>query len=387
MDAETMAPPDRKHIVCVDDDRNVLAGLRRALRPMRARWDAYCTDQPEDAWKQAVEGRADVLVTDVKMPRMSGLELIQRLREHAETSDLPIVVMTGLTEPHLKETALTLGAIDLLTKPVDSRELTARIDSALRMKERLDRLKSSADQCRREADCARREARRMRLQMVCRLGRIAEQHDAETGNHVARVAAASCVIAASLGLSKSVLDALLFAAPLHDIGKIAIPERILTKAGPLDDCEWAVMRRHCEFGAMMLREPSQGMAPLLCLFGDRGDWFSEDDPFMETAAAIALAHHERWDGTGYPYGLRGEAIPLEARIVAVADVFDALLSPRPYKRAFSEEEAMDTMRQAAGTHFDPAIFAAFERTWDAILAVRSRWSDGQTLEDFGSDQP
>jgi len=385
MNAETIASAERKQIVCVDDDRNVLEGLRRALRPMCAHWDTYCTDQPEDAWKQAAAGRADVLVTDVKMPRMSGLELIQRIRAHAETSDLPIVVMTGLTEPHLKERALTLGAIDLLSKPIDSRELTARLESAIRMKERFDRLKSSADQCRREADCARREARRMRLQMVCRLGRIAEHHDAETGNHVARVAAASRVIAASLGLSQSEIDNLLFAAPLHDIGKIAIPESILAKAGPLDDCEWAVMRRHCEFGAMMLREPSQGMTPLLRLFGDHSDWLAETDPLMETAAAIALAHHERWDGAGYPYGLSGEAIPLEARIVAVADVFDALLSPRPYKKAFSEDEAMDAMRRAAGTHFDPVIYAAFERTRDAILAIRNRWADGYTIDDLGSD--
>lgn len=370
----------RKRVVCVDDEPNVLEALRRSLRPMQRRWETFCTNRPEEAWQRVRQGQIDLLLTDVKMPGIDGLELIARVRSHEPTRDLPVVVMTGLNEPGLKEKALMLGAIDLLYKPVDSRELTARIESALRLKERWDRLKADADRLRAEAECARREAFRARWQMVCRLGRIAEHHDPETGNHVARVAAVSCIIAAALGLPKPELEVLLLAAPLHDLGKIAIPERIIAKAGPLSDYEWAIMRRHCEYGAALLREQSAGMAALLDVVGHRHDTLFEPDPFLETAARIAAAHHERWDGSGYPHGLRGEAIPLEARIVAVADVFDALLSPRPYKKPYCETEAMETMRAEAGRHFDPAVFAAFERSIPSVLAARRRWSDGAILD-------
>ena len=222
-----------------------------------------------------------------------------------------------------------------------------------------------------------------RMSVVCRLGMAAEFRDEDTGNHVIRVGCYSRAIAAAMGMPRSFLEMLLLAAPLHDIGKIGIPDSVLLKPGPLTDEEWAVMQRHCEIGECILREQSKVVVPLF-------DWYAVEppamketlenrDPVLEMAASIALTHHEKWDGGGYPRGLQGEAIPLESRIVAVADVFDALTSNRPYRPARPEEEALTIMEATVGSHFDPRVHAAFFRSLPEIRAIRARFADDNVV--------
>ena len=221
------------------------------------------------------------------------------------------------------------------------------------------------------------------MSIVCRLGMAAEFRDEETGNHVIRVGCYSRAIAAEMRMPKSFLETLLLAAPLHDIGKIGIPDKVLLKPGPLDDEEWAVMQRHCEIGECILRERSKAVVPLF-------DWYAVEpgaiktqlanrDPVLEMAATIALTHHEKWDGSGYLQKLAGEAIPLESRIVAVADVFDALTSDRPYRLARPEEEALSIMDGTVGSHFDPRVHAAFVRALPEIRAIRARFADNVSV--------
>ncbi len=204
-----------------------------------------------------------------------------------------------------------------------------------------------------------------RMSIVCRLGMAAEFRDEDTGNHVVRVGCYSRAVAAAMGMPRSFLEMLLLAAPLHDIGKIGVPDSVLLKPGPLSDEEWAVMQRHCEIGECILREESKAVVPSF-------DWYATEsravkealgsrDPMLEMAASVALTHHEKWDGSGYPQGLAGEAIPLESRIVAIADVYDALTSNRPYRAARPEEEALTIIEATVGSHFDPRVHAAFLR--------------------------
>jgi putative two-component system response regulator len=222
-----------------------------------------------------------------------------------------------------------------------------------------------------------------RMSIVCRLGMAAEYRDEETGNHVIRVGCYSRAIAAEMALPKSFLETLLLAAPLHDIGKIGIPDSVLLKPGPLDSRQQAVMRRHCEIGESILRKPSKAVVPFL-------DWYGVElgtvtrqslthDPVLEMAATIALTHHEKWDGSGYPQGLAGTAIPLESRIVALADVFDALTSDRPYRVAWPDAEALAIMECTVGSHFEPKLHAAFLRALPEIRAIRARFADNAAL--------
>ncbi len=367
---------DKKQVVLIDDEPNVLDALRRTLRSQRSAWDMDFMDRPEEAWQRLLDKPCDAVVTDIKMPGLTGLELIERMQATERTREVPVVVLTGLEDRGLKERALDLGASDLLNKPIDGGQLVARLQNVLRLKSHLDALKRHNRMLIEEVGRQSWELRQARMRVVFRLGRVAEHRDAETGNHVVRVGCISHVIGEQLGLPRTFLEQLTLAAPLHDLGKIGVPDRVLLKPGPLTPGEWAVMQRHCAHGEMMLREPFGGTAPLL-------DWFEGDacameasDPMLEMAATIALTHHERWDGSGYPLGLSGCEIPLESRIVAIADVFDALTSQRPYKPACSEAAALELIERKRDSHFDPEIHAAFRRGLDDIRGIRARLADG-----------
>ncbi|RMF86631.1 MAG: response regulator [Planctomycetota bacterium] len=364
----------KKHIMFVDDERPVLDSIARCLRRRRNEWDLDLVQDPEEACDRLAEESYDALVTDLKMPKMDGLELVSKVQEFPHNKNMPVVVLTGMDDDDLKERALESGAFDLLNKPVRSRQLTARIESLLKWKERQDELEQITD--RLNEQIARQQAllARQRLEVVFRLGMVAEHRDTETGNHVVRVACFSRLIAETLGLPPEDQQMLLLASPLHDIGKIAIPDAVLLKSGPLTPGEWTLMQKHCIFGEQILRGRASVMAPLL-------NWYHCEspgdavDPLLDTAAVIALTHHEKWDGTGYPIGLAGEKIPLVSRITAVSDVFDALTSRRPYKQAGTSEAAIDYLRRTSGRHFDPQVVAAFERRFDDIIALKEHIRD------------
>jgi putative two-component system response regulator len=368
----------KKQILIVDDDQRMLDALQRALHRQNNDWDMTFIRRPEEAWESLLQFAYDAVVTDVRMPGISGIELLERIRRTEKTKDVPVVILTGLNDHDLKEKALLCGAVDLMNKPVDTGQLIARIKSVLQMKQHQDELRvanrSLAEQVQQQsADLAQ-----TRMSVICRLGMAAEFRDEDTGNHVVRVACLSRAIAAAMNVPEAFLDSLLLAAPLHDIGKIGIPDSVLLKAGPLTDDEWEIMQRHCEIGACILREQSQLMIPMFnwCAIQPPATKDSPEtrDPVLEMAATIALSHHEKWNGSGYPRGLAGGDIPLEARIVAVADVFDALTSNRPYRPARPEQEALTIMDSTAGTHFDPRVYAAFTQSLPEIRAIRERFS-------------
>ncbi len=357
-----------KHdILFVDDEVRVLESLRRMLHAQRGVWEMTFMSRAEAAWEHLLDQGADAVVMDVKMPGASGLDLLARMQQAERTRDLPVVMLTGLADHDLKRRALELGAADLLSKPVDPAELVARLRSALRLKSCRDELKAHNALLEQKVEERTQELAHSRLDIIWRLGKVAEQRDEYTGNHVVRVGFYSRQIAEALKMSHGFQEMLFLAAPLHDIGKIAVADRVLLKPGPLNDAESAAMRQHCYAGARILKEDalvrnaffSWRAMDSQAVTGSTGCPPEYRNPILEIAATIALTHHERWDGNGYPEGLAGENIPLESRIVAIADVYDSLTSTRPYRIAYPEERAVRIIREGAASHFDPQVHAAF----------------------------
>jgi len=376
----------KKKLLFVDDEPHFLAGIRRMLRTQRDQWDMEFVHSVDAAFARACEGDLDVVVSDIQMPGKDGFDLLRLFAGDPRTEEVPVIILTGNAEEGLKRKALELGAADLLNKPVRAPDLLARLRSTLRLKAYQDEIKAQnavLDLRVRERTV---ELEASRLDILFRLGKAAEFRDEETGNHVLRVGRYCQALARRLDLGEDLAEMLLYTAPLHDIGKIGVPDRVLLKPGKLDADEWALMQRHCEIGASLLLESPAGLESYLA-------WRVRDteaarnplrNPILEHAARIALAHHEKWDGQGYPRGLAGEAIPIEARITAVADVYDALRSDRPYKRAFPEAKAFEIICSEAGTHFDPGVCAAFEAVREAFDAIRAQDTDGAPSE---SDRP
>jgi putative two-component system response regulator len=369
----------KKQILVVDDDQRVLDALRRKLHDQSDDWAMTFVRHPETAWEQLLETAYDAVVTDVKMPGMSGLALLERMRQNDQTKDVPVVLFTGVDDNSLKERALNLGAADLLNKPIETSQLIARLRGVLQAKAYDDDLRTRNTLLMEKVQRQNADLAQSRMSVVCRLGMAAEYRDEDTGNHVIRVGCFSRAVAAAMGMQRSFLEMLLLAAPLHDIGKIGIPDSVLLKPGPLDDEEWTIMQRHCAIGERILREQSKAVVPLF-------DWYATElcamrdsvenrDPVLDMAASVALTHHEKWDGSGYPQKLAGEAIPLESRIVAIADVFDALTSNRPYRPARPEDEALTIIESTAGSHFDPRVYAAFLHSLPEIRVIRARFND------------
>jgi len=373
------ADDERKQILFVDDEPEVLNSLRRILHRERNVWDMTFLDCPHAALAQLLRSDFDAVVTDVQMPGMDGLQLLQRLRQTERTRDVPVVVLTGLADRDLKRKALDLGATDLLNKPVEAEDLVARLRSVLHLKACQDELKCQNELLEQKVRERTRQLEASRLDIIWRLGKAAEFRDEDTGNHILRVGYFSRAIAEALGVERDFADRLFLAAPLHDIGKLGVPDSILLKPGKLTEDEWHIMRQHCEIGAAILQQHSNmGRA-----FQERGGQeFSTareslENPILEMAATVALTHHEKWNGQGYPQGLAEEEIPLVGRIVAISDVYDALTSERPYKPAFSEEKALAIIREGVGQHFDPEVCAAFDLSIERIAAIRNEFSNEQ----------
>ncbi|MHB0956296.1 MAG: HD-GYP domain-containing protein [Pirellulaceae bacterium] len=369
----------KKQILFVDDEQPVLDALRRMLRSHRNAWEITCVDRAQVAWELLLENRFDALVSDMKMPGMSGLELLARVRQTEETKDLPVIMLTSLSSRELKRQALDLGAADLLNKPVDPEDLVSRIRAVLRLKSCQDELKAHNELLEQRVHERTLDLFHARLDIIWRLGKAAEHRDDATGNHVVRVGCSSRVIAERLGMDRDFVETLFLAAPLHDIGKIGIPDAILLKRGELTPEQWMVMKEHCHLGARILREDSQVKTAFWEWRGLSGQTDGEmrNNPVLEMGAAIALMHHEKWDGTGYPQGLSGEEIPVAACIVAISDVFDAMTSKRPYKARYLEDQALQIIRDGAGTHFAPDIYAAFVNALPEIQSIRQRFADDE----------
>ena len=368
-------------ILFVDDEPNVLSSYQRMLRSHRAMWEMEYVSSPLEAWQRIQDECFDVVVSDVRMPGMTGIELLDRIKKNPATQDIQVLVVTGEADRDLKVTALNQDAADLLNKPVNSADLVARIRSAVRTKEFADRLKRQNEELEQRVLERTAELNASRIDILWRLGKAAEFRDEETGNHVVRVGCYSRIVAKTLGLDDDVCESLFLAAPLHDMGKIGVSDTILLKPGKLTDDEWKQMRRHCEIGVAILSDESKfghvasellGLLPKVNV--------QANNPVIDLAIEIAGSHHEKWNGTGYPNGLVGEEIPLSGRIVAIADVYDALRSERPYKKPFSVEKSLDIISEDAGVHFDPAVVKAFFDSIEQICEIEAQLSD-QPVED------
>lgn len=353
-------------VLFVDDEPNVLRGLARLLTTYEDEFDVEFADSFDSAMLKLMSGEYDAVFTDFNMPGKDGIELIETMASMEYTRDIPVVMLTGNGEATLKRRALEAGAADLLQKPADEADLVARVRSVLALKRTRDALRRHVEDLEVAVWKRTRELELSRFELVLRLSKAAELHDQETGEHTLRVGIISACIGEELGLSKEHINSLVLAAPLHDIGKIGISDNILQKPGILSDEERATMQKHCELGHDILTE-SVSIPDVLREYVPFSD--SLQCPFMKDAAKIALEHHERFDGRGYPYGKKADEISIDARIVAVADVFDALRSERPYKKAFSLERTMDIIRSERGKHFDPGVIDAFERALPDIVKL------------------
>ncbi|MYN43321.1 response regulator [Duganella sp. FT109W] len=292
----------------------------------------------------------DLVVVDYMMPGMDGLEFLRRFRLLPGKREVPVVMVTADTELKVRHEALRLSANDFLTKPVNSIEFNVRIGNLLALRRAQRQLAARADSLAEAVSKATAAVVAREHEAIHRLSRAAEFRDSDTGSHLQRMAAYARVIAAGLGLSVAECDLLAEAAPMHDIGKVGIPDAILLKQGALDPDERAVIQRHPQIGADILA--------------------GSESPLLQAGAVIAISHHERYDGGGYPHGLAGVAIPLFGRIVAVADVFDALTTARPYKPAWPLARALDYLRAEKGRHFDPLCVDALLAELPELLAIQ-----------------
>lgn len=293
----------------------------------------------------------DLILVDYMMPSMDGRQFIAELRKRPDYAHIPMVMVTADDHRETRIDAITAGATDFLNKPVDPVELKARVGNLLTLRQQQRDLADRAEWLATEVAKATRSLVAQEEEVVWRLSRALTYRDDDTGDHTRRVADVSRLLAEELGLSTQVARTIELASPLHDIGKVAIPDHILLKPARLSPDEMTVMRSHASIGEAILADASSDLVRMAC--------------------RIAGTHHERWDGKGYPKGLKGEEIPIEGRIASVADVFDALCSERPYKAAWPIDTARREIENGAGTQFDPQCVAAFTSRWDEIAALYS----------------
>lgn len=326
-------------ILAVDDEESNLLLLQRILERDGYRHVAVTTD-PTRAPRMFAESRPDLVLLDLQMPEMDGFDLMERLQLQAgDGPGVPVLVLTADATAETKRRALALGARDFLTKPLDQVELLLRVRNLLHVQHLQDRLRDHNANLEHEVADRTRDLEQARLEMLERLALAAEYRDDETQEHAWRIGRTSALLSHALGLPDGDIQLIQRAAPLHDIGKIGIPDVVLLKPGRLTEQEFEVIKTHAEIGAQILS--------------------GSESPLLRLAQEIALSHHERWDGAGYPAGLSREAIPREGRIVAVADVFDALTHTRPYKEAWPVEKAVEEILGQAGRQFDPGVVEAF----------------------------
>jgi putative two-component system response regulator len=313
--------------------------------------------------------RPDLILLDVMMPDMDGFAVLEHLRDDPATRDIPVIFVTGRDTQEDEERGFILGAVDYITKPIKPAIVQARVRAHLDLKQARDLLRDHNASL--EAEVNRRMAENLLIQDVSihALARLAETRDHETGNHLRRTQAYVRILANKLKsharfadfLTERTIAALAKSAPLHDIGKVGIPDYILLKPGKLTPDEWEIMKTHARLGSDAIEQAERDS--------------EQPVEFLILAKEIAHWHHERWDGSGYPDGLAGEAIPISARIMAVADVFDALVSDRVYKSAMPLQQARDIMEQEAGKHFDPVMVAAFLAEFAVFAQIANRYHD------------
>lgn len=350
---------DQKNILIVDDNvmnRELLGDMLEALGHK-----TVMAETGEEALEK-IGADFDLVMMDVMMPGIDGYEATRRIREQFSFRDIPIIMVTALGDKESRLKAVEAGANDFIAKPVDKTELHVRTTSMLQFKEAQDAIKRHQEDLERTVQIRTAELRRAlrflseaHLDTIRRLSIAAEYKDEDTAAHIHRMSHYSALLAEGIGRPEDEVELIKNASPMHDIGKIGIPDSILLKPGKLDAEEWELMKKHTTIGARILK--------------------GSDNELLQAGEVITMSHHEKMDGTGYPNGLSGEDIPLWGRICAVADVFDALTSKRPYKKAFPNEKAYEILREGRGNHFDPDILDAFFDRLDDVIAIQQKYQD------------
>ncbi len=359
-----MNTPER--ILVVDDER-----VNRELMEAILTGLGYRVELAEDGFEAVAKLGLDIdlVLCDLMMPGMDGFEVVRQIRAHEKVSDLPVCMVTSLSGKEQRLRAVEAGANDFVAKPVDRLEIEVRVKALLKMQqaqkalkrhraeleETVERRTASLREALQAMSQAQRNAHAAHVETIQRLAVAAEYKDEDTANHIHRMSHFARLVACELELPPGHCELILYASPMHDVGKLGIPDKILLKPGKLDSAEWEIMKTHTTIGGRILSDSNSEL--------------------LRTGEIIALSHHEKWDGSGYPHGLAGDAIPIEGRISAIADVFDALTSRRPYKEPFSVEKSLEIIEEGRGSHFDSDVVDAFLRQLDAILLKRSEYSD------------
>ncbi len=353
-------------ILVVDDE-----AINRELLEAILTGFGYEIETAADGFEALAKLRLDIdlVLCDLMMPGMDGFEVVRKIREDPDNADVPVCMVTILSGTEQRLRAVAAGANDFIAKPVDRLEVEVRVRALLKIKEAQDALKryqsgleetverrtTALREALQEMSAAHRETYEAHVETIERLAVAAEYKDEDTANHISRMSQYAHIVARELKLAPKQCEIILHSSPMHDVGKLGIADAILLKPGKLDANEWEIMKTHTTIGGRILEGSSSEL--------------------LKTGEVIAMTHHEKWDGSGYPSGLSGDGIPIEGRIVAIADVFDALTSRRPYKEAFSVEKSLEIVKEGRGSHFDPAVSDAFTNRLDAILLKKKEYSD------------
>lgn len=337
---------DTQTILIVDDVPENIDVLKAILGP---HYKIKAALRGRDALELAArQSRLDLVLLDVMMPEMDGYEVCRQLKSNPATAKIPVIFVTANEETEDEEKGFKAGAVDYITKPISPPVVLARVKTHLALYDQNCELESKVQERTTQLN-------ETRLRVIQILGRAAEYKDNETGFHVIRMSHYSRLLAMALTNNESWAELIYNAAPMHDVGKIGIPDHILRKPGKLDDDEWEIMKKHSEYGANII-----------------GD---DPSPILQMAKEMALTHHEKWDGSGYPYGLKGEEIPISGRITAITDVFDALTFDRPYKKAWHVDDAIKLINDEAGKHFDPQLVPLFMEILPDVLVIKERYAE------------
>ena len=350
-----VVPAVRNTVLIIDDQSTGRAILEEVVRGIDPNIHVESFESPVEAIHWAGGCAADLVLVDYQMPEMDGIELVRRLRLLPQYAHVPIVMVTVNDSRRVRYSALDAGVTDFLNKPIDGRECMARCRNLMTLRRQQVVLEDRRKLLEDMVEDATRDVREREKETLLRLARAGEFRDSEMGNHIIRMARYSRLIASAISLGCDEVETVELAAPLHDIGKIGIPDQILLKPGRLTEEEAVEMRRHPLIGYEIIKDSPSS--------------------YLRMGALIALGHHEKYDGSGYPHGLVGDHIPLVARIVAVADVFDALTSLRPYKKPWSLEDAYAYLNNQRGLHFDPRLVDAFLEVRQQTLLIKQEFSD------------
>lgn len=345
----------QRKVLIVDDESTGRTILSKIIQQVEDDVSVDAFDNPLEALDWLDNNHPDLIITDYRMPEMNGVDLIRKIRDKPASQDIPIMMITVVSEKSVRYDALEAGATAFLTRPIDQIECRTSCHNLLKLHEQQSIIQDRADWLARQVEVATQQIVAREKETLLRLAKAGEYRDEVTGYHVVRMAKYSREISGALGLSEKECDEIEYAAPMHDIGKIGIHDDVLLKPGKFDKQEWLTMQQHTTIGHAILS--------------------NSQSRYIQTGSIIALNHHERFDGTGYPHGIAGKDIPLVARIVAVADVYDALVSSRPYKKPWTEADAQNYLEKNAGTQFDPICVEAFFERIDTIKSIRDNFRD------------